>query len=581
MPQRKQKKINETIMQNDKQQQIDTVLTTATLTTKTTLTVGMIGVFFIGMGFLAAMATFGRIGAVEVKPVVSSCPVYSVGDFTGSESEDAKVTALRNFSHNDCNYKLTDVTGTLSIMVADNFEDSTFFEEYSIQTEKGEIDLYFANKPHSTLTSGSTVEISGYPLNGGTAILFDASRELQGPADIVNIPGYRETDKGTRGAIEGTQQAHMVLTYPSGESQPSKPDVQEGEDTMHLIDLYYDQASFGAINFASDVQGWYEVDYTRVPCEDFSATEYYEAVFSSLDGQIDFTGYDGEYIIIVAPYNCTSTWIGLAWRSPRTVTLPGGQTINVSVSMIDNSNFPGGYYNHPPSLSEINNGSLNKKDKVVMVMGHEIGHNLGHHHASFFRCNIHETPLFDCTIGQYDEYYDGYEIMGNWGPHSYNAKHKAESGWLTESNGNLSEVTESGTFDIYPIQYQLSGKLQGLKIPRMDGEYLWVEYRGVRDNSTFDWEMAHWQRPPTGSAYTGAMLHIDDPVKNRSFIFYPQGDSSGHAHPDNVLLHVGETFTDPLSGTQLETLAMYPDSENPENSYVKGQVTSGTTNLYR
>ena len=100
--------------------------------------------------------------------------------------------------------------------------------------------------------------------------------------------------------------------------------------------------------------------------------------------------------------------------SPRTITLNSGETIEISVTMQDNSNFPyNGFFNHPPALSEINNNNWDAKDKVLLVLAHELGHNFGHHHASAFDYNIFETPLHRGAISSEDEYHDGYEVMAD------------------------------------------------------------------------------------------------------------------------------------------------------------------------
>jgi len=561
-------------------------LDVVTLDLKVFVVTSILGVFCVGMGFIAAMASLDKIGTAEVKSAVSSCPVYTVSDLTGGESESNRVAALRLYSSPTCSRQLSQLQGKLNILIFDNFDDGISYEQYFLETSQGDVELYFAHNPHAALLAGSELEVSGYYFKDSKSLLFDAAQELTNEQSAPDS-GYKQLSGGERGTVEGTKYILTALTYFQGESQPIKPPILDVQDSMYLTDMYYQENSFGLVDLAgkmdtdqqADVRGWYEIDLPRPTCEQIypggMSTDVYESAIRALDSAIDMTQYDGESLMIVTNFNCTSKWYGLGWLSPRTVTLANGQDIEISVTMLDNSKFPvGGYYNHPPTLSEINNGRRDAKDDIVLVIGHELGHNFGHRHAAAHDSNIFEVPVHLCNISLEDEYHDGYDIMGNWGPHNYNAKHKAESGWIIESNGSLEKVNANGTFTLYPIQYEPNGRLLALQIPRVDGENLWVEYRGTRDNNSFDYDMPHWSHPPGTQQYNGVIFHIDDPVKNRSFIFNPLGIL--HNHPRSPALEEGQTFTDPLTGTTIETLDVYHDSTNPEDSYVTVEVTLGS-----
>jgi hypothetical protein len=98
------------------------------------------------------------------------------------------------------------------------------------------------------------------------------------------------------------------------------------------------------------------------------------------------------------------------------------------------------------------------------VFAHELGHNLGMHHAS--------TPT--------SEYGDTSDIMGysGFGLRQLNAPHQEQMGWRAAEK--IFAVTESGLYDIAPLEIEDQQALapQALKIAKPDtDEYYYLSYR--------------------------------------------------------------------------------------------------------
>jgi hypothetical protein len=184
----------------------------------------------------------------------------------------------------------------------------------------------------------------------------------------------------------------------------------------------------------------------------------------------------------------------------------------------------------PGSLSWIN-GEL-----TVRVVGHELGHNLGAHHASGLRCVAGGVPVAVGGTCSADEYGDPFDIMGAGGRHTSNWN-KARLGWLGGSN--LATASGSGTFAL-AAQESLTSDVQLLRIPRGDGLFYYLELR-----------------QPFGSFFDN-FAAADPAVRGVTVRLAPDFASSVPSHLidttpatatfEDAPLAVGKTFADPEHG---------------------------------
>ena len=87
-------------------------------------------------------------------------------------------------------------------------------------------------------------------------------------------------------------------------------------------------------------------------------------------------------------------------------------------------------------------------DGGMGLFGHELGHNLGMHHA-----NSDPTVNLDCSVvgigTMCREQGDSSDLMGNGPMALMNAPHRVQTGWLPDSS--LQTISQSGTYRIAPL----------------------------------------------------------------------------------------------------------------------------------
>jgi hypothetical protein len=266
-------------------------------------------------------------------------------------------------------------------------------------------------------------------------------------------------------------------------------------DGTNSVNAFYQDASDGAISVAGDVFGYVTITKDNVGCDwqEWSAAARSAAIAQGMPlGNYTYTVY-------AWPRTSLCGWAGLGY-------LPG------TTSYID------GYLD-------------------TRVVGHELGHNFGVHHASTMKCTdaSGQPSVFEGTCAS-DEYGDPYSIMGNTS-RLHNNWMRAQLGW---SMGTVTAST-NGTFTLAPADSGSGIRL--LRVPRGNGTFLNLAFRqpsGVFDTFSLTEAVTNGvsiRIAPDTNSIVQSQLVDATPTATASF-----GDSS---------LKAGKSVTDPLTGATI------------------------------
>ncbi|XOU94162.1 MAG: hypothetical protein ACNFW9_04930 [Candidatus Kerfeldbacteria bacterium] len=495
----------------------------------------------------------------------SSAALESV--FTKAELDKVNTYAT------NCSEILTTYDGKVYINTFDNFEEGISKDSYTFVTDDdSSISLFPSVSPKYITTSRTIAQIVGYVLDD--KLLFDGANNLAEKSS-ENLSGYRVTLEKSDKSVTGERKT-IILKVDFANTSETSPEHETIGKVMDNINDYYVENSYDQLHFAgianptasadiypTNPNSRYKIDLD-VSCEVYisfyeqSMQEAYDA-----DDSIDFTEYD--HLVIIAPWRKSNgdscTWAGMASIGSvdqDAITIPGtepGDEYQIGRVTVRALDFP---------VAEGAVGYDYDFRKSAHYLGHELGHNLGNKHAAVLRCNTFTTPLSECVFaGGIDEALDLHDAMGYVTMSHYNALHKDATGWMNVIE--IQTITNSGTYELYPIEIADRLKLKALKIPRGDNHYIYVEYRqpiGFDETSV-----------TSSNLLTGALIHttersmgIDYPYSHKSFLLDlcdpPYGGCGGwyHGASKNVALQLNNSWTDLETGVVITPLSVSDDS---------------------
>jgi chitodextrinase len=234
-----------------------------------------------------------------------------------------------------------------------------------------------------------------------------------------------------------------------------------------------------------------------------------------------------QYVVYAFPYTSACGWAGLGY-------LPGS-------------------------------GAWTNGEMDLRVVGHELGHNLGVHHASSESCTgtsgQRVTLSSNCTSSEYG---DPFSIMGSGSTRMHHGWHKAQLGWLTD----IQTITTNGTYTVAATESAGTPRL--LRIARPDGTYFWIDFRQ---------SMAQFDNWSTTSIVSGVGIRI---APNTSTIVQSQllDNTPDTTSFDDSPLTAGHTFTDPGTGLQITTVSTTSSTATIQAQFTPDtQAPSAPTNL--
>jgi hypothetical protein len=213
--------------------------------------------------------------------------------------------------------------------------------------------------------------------------------------------------------------AIVVITFSTGIA-PSYTDTQlRGVLTQNAnsVSNYFAEQSYGQVSFKGIADPTGDIYRVSITANGTGCSSNWPTWGSQAYAAAGGNAVLGAYNHVIYVFNSQNTcgWAGLGY-------MPG------SVVYIDN------YFQ-------------------LSVVAHELGHNLGVHHASSLRCIVNGQAVAfanangACTSGEYG---DPYDIMGSSNTNQQNAFHKYQSGWL--SGPRVQTITHTGDYTVNPLE---------------------------------------------------------------------------------------------------------------------------------
>jgi hypothetical protein len=298
-------------------------------------------------------------------------------------------------------------TGTLGVLHKDGFGHGP--TEYDYSLKQGNRTIPVLPTQVGSAGQGDRVRITGQEQDG----------RLVGKVAATDTAASPPAGQRTLGVI--------LVNWAGDTRQPWTPEevrqaIFTGGGSMNA---FYKEESYDKISFDGDVLGWYTINAPSTGCDSqYGNWQNLGFQAAQADGA-NVYGYD--HVMLVFP-STDCSFAGLA--------------------------MVGGPYSWI-------NGTLG-----VSVTAHEMGHNLGLHHANAYSCTSGGSPatISDSCVSM--EYGDPFDVMGSGGPHHNSGWHLQKLGVLDPSN--VETITESGTYTMHSALTQTTEPTT-LRIPRTRG----------------------------------------------------------------------------------------------------------------
>jgi hypothetical protein len=338
------------------------------------------------------------------------------------------------------------IEGVLELYHYDDFESQKSVNSYFLQSGGKTFNFFPTSDISLKASSGSTVKVDGYKV--GNAVIA-AGDDVSVQAQASGIPTIK-----TAGEIKTLV---LLVRY-----QNSYAERYTAEDVHNQIfgwiNDFMKEASYGKISFTGDVSGWHTLPRdTNLPGVTGCAfpTDAEKAKILVQEG-IDITQYDSAIILA----SCAKGGFANLFRvmiNGEVHLLPG-----VLMGVGDDFLEPFDFFTFPFNT-------------FSSTISHELGHNLGLWHATYWWCK--DSAIYNDNC-EFVEYGNGFDTMGLGGHGSkhFNVHSKSEIlGWLDESS--MLTIDKSGTYTLNPLA--ASSGVRGARIKTADGKKtpFFVEFR--------------------------------------------------------------------------------------------------------
>lgn len=329
---------------------------------------------------------------------------------------------------------------------------------------------------------------------------------------------------------------------------------------------YYNKVSYGTATLNGITMPWQTLGINKSEACDASSVR--QKVLDRLGPTIDLTQYN-RLVIVVRDPQCF--WDGLALGcATQQIITPGGGTATIDIST---SLYKAYYF-----LDEIGG---------TAIMVHETGHNMGLPHELFRDYGDGPTEI----LGPIGGYSQGvipappldpvakFSPMAGGGLSHYNAPHKYEMGWLTNTDIHL--VNTTSIVNIQGMAIPAGSLSPGIRsaarifrgvdtfnysksnIDSLAKEYFWVETKKDLgyDSYLFGNEP---NQPGPQNGFETAIFYLEHGgsslVERIELIDMHPGSSGLPGDQWDAPLQYLETFTDPYTGIQIQYSEKFPNT---------------------
>jgi hypothetical protein len=384
--------------------------------------------------------------------------------------------------------------GTLQILHEDRADGSRF--HYQLDSAHGQFALHFAGHAPDHLLTGAQVRVSAVQIQ-----------------NMLALGGSNDVQQVAAAPIESTfgeQRTLLILVnFSDATVQPYTP-ADARAILFGTTSQFYLENSFQQTWLGGDVVGWYTIATTSTVCD--TASIALQAQSAATAAGIDLASY--AHLVYAFPQNYSCGF----WGSSSV----GGS----------------------PSQSWING------DFELGVTAHELGHAMGLWHSHAMECGV-ATLGSTCTASEYGDMFD---MMGASSYAHFNAFQKERLGWLNYSGSPpITTAQSDGTYVIDAYELMSSGAKAVKLLKSFDpttGNRTWY-YVQSRQAIGFDVGFN-----TNANLLNGVLIHYATEANgNSSYLMdmTPASGSTTYLDWSDPALGVGQTFTDPQSGTTITT----------------------------
>ena len=365
--------------------------------------------------------------------------------------------------------------------------------------------------------AGATVRVTGL-LRAGTLTPTSA-------VDVValdpNLAGAATTNGTVTAAATTKQVVVIAFTFPDLTTQPKTlaqiEDLVWDADSSNpsSIRAYYEESSDAAFSITGGVLGYYQITATSAGNCNYSTWSSQARTLAATDATN--AGYDlnTATIVYVFPTVGTCGWAGLG-------QLPG------TTSWIN------GYVD-------------------LRVIGHELGHNFGVHHAASVVCRDATGARIAYTAREsddcsYSEYGDPFSIMGGSSNLTHHAWQRQQLGYPVVSTTITPTAGFDQTYNLTALEPAADlNAVRLLRITRPGSSYLDVELRAPK--SPFE------NFSVSSTAVTGITVRVGYANTNRSQSRLLDA-TFGTSSVSDAQVQPGQSIFDPVSGVTVTLVSV-------------------------